>query len=170
MRKLSEGRIILLILLLGCALYFVFAGLGYGRNSRLFPVAVGTVTAVLILLDLASLWASGLVSRTGVGAGGSGRTEVPSLTEREEVGYSGARLMRMVGWLLGSALGVGLVGFALTVPVFIVSFGRVEGRASWVACLLTAVVFFIFIVGYFEFFMRIRMFRGVLFGDLLPLL
>ncbi|MBI2360907.1 MAG: hypothetical protein HYV04_18715 [Deltaproteobacteria bacterium] len=169
MKRLLDGQSILLVLFLGAAFYFVFAGFGYGRNSRIFPVAVGIVTAVLIVLDLASLWAPGLFFRTRVGAEGLLRAETP-LAGAERAGYSGTRLVRMVSWLLAGALGVGLVGFGATVPVFIVGFGRIEGRASWVACLLMAVFFFIFIVGYFEFFMRIRMFRGVLFGDLLPLL
>jgi hypothetical protein len=149
----------MLVLLLGLALYFVFAGLGYGPNSRIFPVSIGIVTAVLIILDLASLWAPSLFFKA----------ETP-VTEAQRVGYSGARLVTMVSWLLTSALGVGLVGFGITVPVFIVLFGRIEGRASWTTCVLIAAVFFVFVVGYFEFFMRIRMFRGILFGDLLPLL
>ncbi|MBI2088692.1 MAG: hypothetical protein HYT78_08090 [Deltaproteobacteria bacterium] len=169
MKKLLDGRSIMLVLLLGLALYFVFAGLGYGRNSRIFPVAIGIVTAVLIIFDLVSLWVPRLFPRTEVGARGSRRAEAPS-AEAQRVGYSGARLVRMVSWLLAGALGVGLVGFGVTVPVFILGFGRIEGRASWVACLVVAVLFFIFIVGYFEFTMRIRMFRGILFGDLLPLL
>lgn len=169
MKKLFDGRSIVLILLFGLALYFVFTGLGYGRNSRIFPVAIGTVTAILIIFDLVSLWVARLFPRTEVGAEGLRRAEAPS-AEAQRVGYSGARLVRMVSWLLAGALSVGLVGFGVTVPVFIVGFGRIEGRTSWVACVLMAVLFFVFIVGYFEFFMRIRMFRGILFGDLLPLI
>ena len=45
MSKLGEGRTILVILLVGLALYFTVAAFGYGPRSRLFPIAIGIPTA-----------------------------------------------------------------------------------------------------------------------------
>lgn len=159
MKKLLEGQSAVLIFLLGLALYFVLAGLGYGRNSRVFPVSVGIFTAILILVDLASQWAPALFPRAGMPA-----------AEAVGVGYSGAAVVRMVIWLVAGVLGVGLVGFGIAVPLFVALFGRVEGRVGWVACAAVGAFFLLFVFGYFEFFMGIRMFRGIIFGDLLPLL
>jgi hypothetical protein len=48
-------------------------------------------------------------------------------------------------------------------------FARCEGRANWLPAILVALFTWAFVVGYFELFMQFGMFRGVLFGDMLPL-
>jgi hypothetical protein len=55
------------------------------------------------------------------------------------------------------------------VPLFVLSFARFEGRANWFAAILVAIITWAFVVGYFELFMKFGMFRGILFGEMLPL-
>jgi hypothetical protein len=164
-KKLGEGQTILVMLLLGFTLYFVVASLGYGKNSRLFPVAVGVPTALLTALALAEAWKPGLLRGAEVSFG-----TLPEGAASERAVEPAGRVLRMLGWLLLALVLIGLVGFSVTVPVYILIFARIEGRAGWKACLLTAIASWAFIVGYFDFFMQFRMFRGVLFGDTLPLL
>lgn len=166
MSRLREGRTILLVFLLALTLYFLVAALAYGRNSRIFPVAVGLPTAVLVVLSLAAVWRPSLLARADVHFGVSRSVEGPEPMGAEPA----ARVLSMVGWLLLPVVGVGLVGFSATTPIYIVLFGRLAGRVGWGACLLAALVSWGFVVGYFEVFMQFKMFRGVLFGDTLPLL
>jgi len=164
--KLREGRTILLILVLGFALYFVGAALGYGRNSRIFPLAIGIPTVILAALALAGVWKPGLLLGVEVQFAGSSTGTLETPPE----GDPPLSVLRVVGWLLLAAAGIAVLGFSVTVPVYVLLFARIEGRASWVLCILIAVASWAFIVGYFDFFMKFRMFRGVLFGDALPLL
>ncbi len=80
------------------------------------------------------------------------------------------RVVRTLGWLFFALASIALVGFSVAIPIYILLFGRIEGRARWHPCILTALVSWAFIVGYFDLFMKFKMFRGVLFGDQLPLL
>lgn len=170
MRKVLEGRTILIILLLGFALYFLISATAYGRNSRIFPEAIGIPTVLLTALLFVAVWKPGLLRVADIRLRGDSR-EAATLgsEEGEEEGHSAARLLRILGWLLLAAVGIYLAGFRLTVPIYILLFARLEGRIRWIPCLLVAVLSWAFLVGYFEIFMKFAMFRGVLFGDILPL-
>lgn len=171
MSRLLEGRTVLILLLLGFELYVVVAGFGYGRHSRIFPVGIGIPTVVLTALALVATWKPGFLRRADVHLGGPsfGRIQAPIAEETEQISYPAVRVLRMVGWLCLAALGLLLVGFRVFVPIYIVLFARLEGHAKWVTCILVAVFSWAFIIGYFDLFMEMRMFRGVLFGDTLPL-
>ncbi len=171
MSKLRQGRTILVFVLLGFALYFPVAAFGYGPRSRLFPMAIGIPTAILTALALAGVWKPALLLGADVQFAGSssGTPDFPP-EESAEAGDSPLGVLRMLGWLLLAAAGIAVFGFSVTVPIYVLLFGRLEGRASWVLCILIAVASWAFIVGYFDLFMKFRMFRGVLFGDNLPVL
>jgi hypothetical protein len=167
MSRLAEGRTVLLLFLLALTLYFLVAALAYGRNSRIFPLAIGLPTAVLVGLSLAAVWRPGLLARAEVRLGVSPAADGP---EPAAVATPPGRVLAMVGWLLLPVVGIALVGFGATTPVYVVLFGRLVGRVGWKGCLLAAAGSWGFVVGYFELFMQFRLFRGVLFGDALPLL
>lgn len=170
MSKLKEGRTIVTIFLLGLALYFVIQGFGYGRNSRLFPLAIGIPTVILMALALVAVWKPSAVRWADVYSGASARgDESGDPDEKGETNYPAVYALRMMGWLILCALGIGLFGFHLTVPVYILLFGRIEGGAGWVPSILVGILCWVFLVGYFELFMKFHMFKGVLFGDILPL-
>jgi hypothetical protein len=168
MKKPLEGRTILILLLLAFELYVVVLGSGYGPNSRIFPLGIGIPTLVLTVLVLLSVWRPEILRSAEVRlSGSSSATPVP---EEEEAGSEPAmRVLRMVVWLVVACLGIAFLGFRLAAPVFVLLFGRIEGHVRWIPCILTAFFCWAFIVGYFELYMRYSMFKGVLFGDLLPI-
>ena len=171
MNRLREGRTILTLLLFGFALYFVVAGWTYGRNSRIFPLAIGIPTVILMALMLADVWRPGLLRGADVHlAGLSSSTLDPGEEEIEKDSHPPGTVLRMLGWLLLAGVGIALIGFHVAVPVYILLFGRLEGRSSWVSAVLLALLCWAFIIGYFDLFMRFGMFRGILFGAELPVL
>ena len=170
MSRILEGRTILTILMLVFELYVVVLGSGYGPNSRIFPMGIGIPTLVLTIVALVAVWRPGLLREADARAGGSSMmVEAPPDEEQENVSYPMVRVLRMIGWLVLSFVGIALVGFRVTVPVYILFFARFEGRAGWVACTLIAVSCWAFIIGYFELFMQTQLFQGILFGATLPL-
>jgi hypothetical protein len=166
-RKLLKGPTPLNLIMLGFTLYCVSAALGYGRNSRIFPLAAGIPTAVLLTLSIWAVWKPAILSGADVrlGASSSGEPRVEEIGEK----YTAAHVAAMIGWLILAATAIGLIGFRFGVPLFVLLFGRFEGRAHWFAAILVAFATWAFIVGYFELFMKFGMFRGILFGEMLPL-
>lgn len=170
MSKLLSGRAILTILLLGFSLYFVVVGYGYGPNSRIFPVGVGVPTAILMAIALVGIWKPNFVRWAEVQFGDDPSGTERSVTEkRRRVGLPVLRLLRMLGWLLLANVAVALFGFQVALPLFIALFSRVEGHTRWGVCILVGVLSWTFMIGYFDLLMDSRLFRGILFGDLLPL-
>lgn len=170
MSKLREGRTIVTSFLLGLALYFLIEGLGYGRNSRIFPLAVGVPTVILTALTLIAIWKPSAIKWADVHLGASSAgAEGKDPEGKEEINYPSAYALRMIGWLILGAVGIGFFGFRVAVPIYIALFGRLEGRASWLPSILVGVFCWAFIIGYFELFMKFSMFKGILFGDLLPI-
>lgn len=171
MSKLLSGRAVLTILLLGFSLYFVVVGYSYGPNSRIFPVGVGIPTAILTAVALVGIWKPNFVRWAEVQFGDDPSDTELSVTEkRKRAGLPVLRLLRMLGWLFLADAGVALFGFRVAVPLFIALFSRVEGHTRWGISILVGVLSWAFMVGYFDVLMDLRLFRGILFGDLLPLL
>lgn len=167
MKKLLESRTILILLLLAFELYVVVLGSGYGPNSRIFPLGIGIPTLVLTALVLLSVWRPEILRSAEVHLSSSSETPVPAADEAGS--ESVMSVLRMVIWLVLICLGIAFLGFRVAVLIYIVLFGRFEGRASWLACMLVGFFSWAFVVGYFELFMKFSMFKGVLFGDLLPI-
>jgi hypothetical protein len=167
-KKLLEGRTILNVLMLGFTLYCVILALGYGPNSRMFPLAIGIPTAVLLALSILAVWKPSILRGADVTLGNSSSTE-PNLEEIRDEKDPPFHVAAMIGWLIFAAVAIGLFGFRFGVPLFVLLFGRVEGRAGWAAAIFVALFTWAFIIGYFELFMNFGMFRGLFFGDMLPL-
>ena len=168
MKKLLEGATILNVVMLGFALYCVILAFGYGPNSRMFPLAVGIPTAVLLALSIVAVWKPAILRGADVHLGSSSSSE-PGADEIREEKFAASHIAAMIGWLILAAAAIGVIGFRFGVPLFILLFARFEGRANWLPAILVAFVTWAFVVGYFELFMNFGMFRGVFFGDMLPL-
>ncbi len=97
------------------------------------------------------------------------KSKMPETEEDEASTGAASDVWRMIGWLLFANAGVALVGFRFTVPLFVTLFARLEGKATWSLSVFVAATTWVFMVGYFDLVMELRMFKGILFGDLLPL-
>jgi len=60
------------------------------------------------------------------------------------------RGLRFLGWIVGLYLGIYVFGFKIAVPVFFVSFLRIEGKASWFIILLLTTISIYAIFFHFE--------------------
>ena len=168
MKKLFEGATILNLVMLSFTLYCVILALGYGRNSRMFPLAIGIPTAVLLVLTILAVWKPAILRGADVHLGSSPSSE-PSPEGVDDTAYAPSHVAAMIGWLMLAAMAIGLIGFRFGVPLFILLFARFEGRANWLSAILVAFITWAFVIGYFDLFMNFSMFRGIFFGEMLPL-
>lgn len=168
MKRLLEGATILNVIMLGFALYCVIRALGYGPNSRMFPLAIGIPTVVLLALSIVAVWRPAILRGADVHLGGSSGGE-PDVDEIRDEKFAVSHVAAMISWLFFAAAAIGFIGFRFGVPLFVLLFARFEGRASWLPAILVALITWTFVVGYFEAFMNFGMFRGIFFGEMLPL-
>ena len=65
-------------------------------------------------------------------------------------------------WIMGFALAIYLIGFLVTTPLFIISYLKVRGK-TWRQCITIAVVTTGLMYLVFEFFLKVELYRGLLF-------
>jgi hypothetical protein len=93
----------------------------------------------------------------------------PNIDELRQAKYAPSHVAALIGWLVVAAMAIGLIGFRFAVPLFVLLFARFEGRTHWLPAILVTLFTSAFVIGYFELFMKFGMFRGIFFGEMLPL-
>jgi|WetSurMetagenome_2_1015567.scaffolds.fasta_scaffold445940_2 hypothetical protein len=73
------------------------------------------------------------------------------------------RLWTVLGWVAGLITAIYLLGFYIAVPIFCLSYLKVNGR-SWLATIIFTVVMVAFLYGIFELGLKAQLYRGFLFG------
>jgi 4-hydroxybenzoate polyprenyltransferase len=69
----------------------------------------------------------------------------------------------IVGWAAGFTVGVYLLGFRITIPVFALSYLKWRGR-SWVTAILFAFIALALLWGGFEIGLKAPLYEGLVFG------
>ena len=131
MKKLLNIRI-------GFALFMlvVFAYGAYGvkdmvLGARIFPISVAAPGVLLVLIQLyREIRRSLNPEPEGTSAVEERVIDVASdTTTSASVVY--ARGMQYLSWLLGLYVGIYTIGFKISIPIYIVLFMRLEGKAPW---------------------------------------
>lgn len=68
-----------------------------------------------------------------------------------------------LSWVVGFSLGVYLLGFVISIPVFVVSYLKVH-RRGWLISLAFAAIILALIYGMYEVALRAPLYKGLLFG------
>jgi hypothetical protein len=142
----AAGLLCLFIAMLGASFEWSFA-------ARIIPTIVGTGAILFCTLSLIND-VFGLHERQGAAAGADGRgsqkihMDIASKTAHLPAKIIMTRGFLFFGWMAGFAASMALIGLIPTVPVFIISFMRLEGREPWriVIPMAAAVVLLIYVV------------------------
>ncbi len=143
----------------------VAAGMVYGAKdwplgTGLFPRFVGIPVLVMSLIQLIMD-----AYRTMKTAGGqqreTGDLQVDWTMSTAEVA---ARGLAFAGWLLGMFLGILLLGFFITVPVFTLLYLRYQAREGWPLTLWLTAGMLVFFVGVFDQILLIHWLEPILSG------
>ena len=170
MQRVSRGRFLFCGLLVTFSVVIVLTAFSYFPKARLVPLMVGIPTLVLALLSLIGeafpkLLRSLDVNPRGFGGGKLGN-EI-RLEKKLEMELTRRVLIQSV-WLIGFFALIYLVGFLISIPVFAILFLRIHGKVGWVETLAIAAITWGFIFAMFETFMKVALFKGVLFGAIVP--
>ena len=131
--KSKKGHVYFSAFLLLVSGYAIFAASGWSFKTGFFPLAISIPLLLLVIahLYLESFGAAETANGPAIDAEFSG--EVPDEVARR-------RAMTIFAWIGAFILFVYLIGFPLTVPLFILCYLKFQSGVSWVhAVVLTAI-------------------------------
>jgi len=134
----SKGHLYFSAFLLLVAGYAIFAASRWSFKTGFFPLAIAIPLLILVLvhLYLESFGAPEVSKGPAVDADFSG--EVPDEIARR-------RVLTIFAWIAAFILCVYLIGFPLTVPLFIFFYLKVQSEVSWIHSLaLTTITWGLF--------------------------
>ena len=132
----------------------------YDAQGQLVPVLIGWLLLGLSVLDIVAHTDThigrtlfGLVSGRAMDAG----NEEPGTT------HGFRRQAVAVLWLIAFLASVGLVGFLITVPIYVLAFMTIQGRKPLKQSIFAAVVVTLVIWVAFDVLLRYEVYPGILF-------
>lgn len=150
---------------IGLVAISIYTGRNWPSHStRLLPWLVGFPTLVLSVINLLQ----GLVRERG------NREEISQnrtnadpdrlSAEPNKRPHELADTLRIWGWLAGFTLGICLIGFFYTVPLFVFIFTKVEARTRWSVSFLYTALTVLFVYILFGRLLDVLWPPGILFG------
>ena len=170
MKKVSIGRLIFVGLLVIFTLVMVLTSFSYFPKARLVPLVVGIPTLILAILAIIGEAYPKLLRSLDVNLknfNGWDQDQEARLEELREMQF-GRRVLIQFIWLIGFIILIYLVGFLIGIAVFAILFLKVYGKVGWIKTLAIAAGTWGFIFFMFETFMKVALFKGVLFGAIVP--
>jgi len=149
-RRAAIGGLILAVLASLLAAGALFTAYGYNRLSGLFPIFVGWIFLALALVEVG--FSARATKRTPQAGSGAGK----AIDWRREIGGS--------LWLLVLLALIGLVGFVVGAPIFILTYLVVAGERRVPGSAIIAAGAFAFIYVVFIWLLEYRLYSGLLFG------
>ena len=127
-------------------------------TSKLLPLLIGSIVFILAAI--------GLVQEIVT------RDETKAITNESETGEGEKVRIRLreylpIGsWVIGVTLAVYLVGFIITIPLFVFAYMKSHG-VRWLLSITAAVLTTVFVYTLFELALRVELYRGLLFTSLI---
>jgi len=169
-KRLRRGNMLFTGLLLAFILVIILTSLTYSPKARLIPLIIGGGTLVLAILALLSEFYPGLLRTLDVSLmdfAASGAAIEPGSEQPSGVKVA-KRVLNMSMWLAIFFVLIYLVGFLISIGVFVLLFLKVYGKIGWVKTIAVSAITWGFIYGTFEVFIKVELFRGILFGAIVP--
>lgn len=153
-RKINATFVIVNLLYLAVVVLVVLQALSFEGQGGLVSIVLGIPTLALILVTL-------------------GRTFLSSTKKTDEELDDAAPWVKagpIIGWVVGFCVLVLLLGFQISIPLYVFAFLRFRGQVSWPRCIVLAVSAWLVIYVTLDALLHRTLFEGLFFGAILPLL
>lgn len=145
---------VILLLMLG----LVMSAKQWQYQARLFPWAIGIPTLLLCFLQL------GLdLFKTQGDKDPAGMMDLP-VDRSVPVAVVIKRAVNIFSWIFGLYLSIWLIGFIISVPLFLLLYLSIQARESWNVIITYTIVMFVFLIGVFEMVLHIPWPPGIFDG------
>lgn len=152
---MDKGRVLFCIFLIGVAAYAIYAAAGWSFKTGFFPLAVSIPLLVLAVIQLL---------QEIYGRGDSARSAAVDLEFSSDVPEDIARrrVLTTFAWIAGFIFSVYLIGFPLTVPLFMFSYLKFQSEVAWARALTLTALTWLCFHGLFERVVRIQFEAGAI--------
>ena len=154
--KANPGALFTLILLL-LMVGLVVTAKQWQYQARLFPWTIGIPTMLLCFLQLGM----DLFRSKNEGEEAAGIMDLP-VDRSVPVAVVIRRAVNIFGWIFGLFLSIWIIGFILSVPLFLLLYLSVQAGESWKISVSYTVVMLVFMVGVFEMVLHIPWPEGLI--------
>lgn len=169
MRGVDKGHIGLLMVFLVFNLVILVASTSHTANARTVPLLAGGLTLVLLMAVLINeVRPLPALQRFNIDLTKKYRSDDLAVPAEPETAQK--KLFASVLGIVVFFLMILSFGFYLSIPVYTFIYMRAKGKASWIRAVLTAVMIDALIFVFFEAAMGVALFKGLVFGEILPAL
>ena len=121
---MRKGRIFFCIFLITVAAYAIFASIGWSFKAKLFPLSISIPLLMLATAQLLLI----LFGKEETNEGGAMDVEFSTDVAPEIVRR---RVLGIFGWIIAFIALVYLIGFPITVPLFIFLYLKFQSEVTW---------------------------------------
>lgn len=165
--RMDRARFAFTILIFLFVLFFIVTSFSYEAKARLVPLLVGLVTLVFILaVFINEIHPSSIIERMNVDWTKDFRVEDLSGPKEEKI--SARKLFTIFCWMMCFFLLIFLCGFHISIVLFSCALLKLKGKVGWAKALLIAGGIWAAVFLIFDWAMGFGLFRGVLFGEIIP--
>jgi hypothetical protein len=131
MKKLLNIRIAFALFMLVVFAYGAYGVKNMVFGARIFPISVAAPGVLLVLIQLYREVRRSLNPEPEGTATAEERVIDVASDTSTSAAVVYARGLQYLSWLVGLYVGIYLIGFKMSIPIYIVLFMRVEGKAPW---------------------------------------
>ena len=165
-RKMSFWYTILILIIFFAV---ILMSLTYGEKARLVPLLISISGAVLTLFVLIGEKYPDLIKRFDFSLTQFVAEEKENGTGHAQAGEIPLRgILTFLAWVMWAAVLIFFIGFQFAIPLYVFSFLKIFGRLTWLRSIITAVMASCLLYGLFEIALKVSLFKGILFGELIP--
>lgn len=165
--KINKARFAFTLLLFGIILLFVATAIAYGPKAKMIPLIIGVASLILIIPVLINeVYPLAFVKKMEIDL--LEDYTAGTFAKHSEETADHRKLIELFGWTIGFFIAIFLFGFHIAVATFTFAFLKIEGRSRWTTSIIAAAVTWGVIYSMFELAMGFRLFKGLLFGEIIP--
>jgi hypothetical protein len=167
--QINKGKLIFAAILLVLTLCFIIASFSYEEpRARMVPLVIGIATLVLGLVSIVhEIRPIQLITRFDMSIIDLSK----QVEEEEEVEETlDMKLLGSIGWITGLFVVTFLLGFHIGIIAFMLAFLKARGKIGWIKSTVAAIIVWGLIYFMFEKAMGFSLFKGLFFGEILPLI
>jgi hypothetical protein len=136
-------------------------------KERLIPLLVGFSTLALVLAVIINeIHSVGFIEKMNIDWTKNFSDRETSPQKKDAAGAE--NIIIILCWIFGFFLSIFLLGFHISIALFVFVFLKIEGKAGWLKAIVTAGIAWATIFVIFEWAMDFGLFDGVLFGEIIP--
>ena len=121
---MRKGAILFCLFLIAVAAYAIFASIGWSFKAKLFPLSISIPLLMLAIVQLLLI----LFGKAETSEGGAMDVEFSTDVDPEIVRH---RVLGIFGWIIAFIALVYLLGFPITVPLFIFLYLKFQSEVTW---------------------------------------